>query len=181
MMTKFLSLLARADVVTLGTGACVEVTVAAVTGAPENEVVRLYWTAASGAAYSIVLTEEGLGGITFDAASSSFKVDDDEGDSVELTLTAAGEVLTPDTEDVVYVVVQEGGSSCELYIQTYSSRGAAEDFRVACRDEGSYRTSEDIIEVPASLADHPMFHEFAEMLVGATTKLSYPTRGTEAE
>lgn len=180
MMTKFLSLLARADVVTLGTGACVEVTVAAVTGTPENEVVQLYWTGASGAAYSIVLTEEGLAGITFDAASASFKVDDDEGESVELKLTASGDVLTPDTEDVVYVVVQEGGSSGELYVHSYETRADAKAFRKSCHEQGSYRTSEDIIEVPASLANHPMFFEFAEMLVGATAKLDYPVDDEEA-
>ena len=52
-----------------------------------------------------------------------------------------------------FVVIQEGGSSEEIYIHASDSEADAEAFRVSCRDDGAYRTS-DVIEVPAALAAH---------------------------
>lgn len=51
-----------------------------------------------------------------------------------------------------FVVVQQGGSSLEVYIHSSSTREDAEAFRVEC-DEGAYQTSE-VIEVSAALAAH---------------------------
>lgn len=178
MMTKFLSLLARAHVVTLDTGVEVKVELAEVKGQPDNQVVRLAWTE-DGHAFGTLLTEQGLSAVEFDQAAESFKLEDYEGDPVVLQLKSNDTVLTPESEEVVYILIQEGGSSCELYIHTHTTRADAEADRVSCRDAGSYRTSEDIIEVPASLANHPMFYEFAEMLIGATTKLGFPSHDTE--
>jgi hypothetical protein len=180
MMTKFLSLLARAQVVTMDTGVAVDVQMAEVTGQPENQVVRISWTEEGRGAFGTALTEEGLAQVTFDATAGTFKLDDYEGDPVVLKLKSGEEVLTPDSEDVVYILIQEGGSSCELYIHAHSTRADAESDRFSRRDDGSYRTSEDIIEVPVSLANHPMFYEFAEMLVGATTTLGFPVGESEA-
>jgi hypothetical protein len=44
MMTKFLSLLARAQVVTMDTGLVAEVQMAETAGQPDNQVTRLSWT-----------------------------------------------------------------------------------------------------------------------------------------
>lgn len=52
-----------------------------------------------------------------------------------------------------YVVVQEGGSSSEIYISAHESREDAEAFRINCRDDGAYRTS-GVFEVPSELASH---------------------------
>ncbi|MEY2152324.1 hypothetical protein AB7849_15570 [Rhodanobacter sp. 115] len=51
-----------------------------------------------------------------------------------------------------YLVVQEGGTSGELYVLAGESREEAEDLRAGC-SQASYRTSA-VIEVPAVLAAH---------------------------
>ncbi len=60
-------------------------------------------------------------------------------------------LMDPEGAKPAYVVIQEGGSSGEIYVHAADSEAAAEDFRESCRDEGGYRTS-DVIEVPAALA-----------------------------
>lgn len=180
MMTKFLNLLARAQVVLMDAGIPVKVQLTARTIQPGATLARLSWTEDGAGACSSQLTVEGLASMTFDAKRETFTVIDHEGNPVVLQLRLNDTILTPDYEDVVYVFVQEGGSSGELYIHTHTTRAGAEAGRVSCRDEGSYRTSEDIIEVPVSLASHPMFYEFAEMLVGATTRLGFPAGDKEA-
>lgn len=65
-----------------------------------------------------------------------------------------------------FVVVQQGGSSLEVYIHSSSTREDAEAFRVEC-EEGAYQTSE-IIEVPAALAAHgETFYEVLEAVAQA--------------
>ncbi|KVP65670.1 hypothetical protein WJ97_11625 [Burkholderia ubonensis] len=87
----------------------------------------------------------------------------------------------PSGEEQVYVLIQEGGTSFELYIHAHGSREEAEDDRVSCEDNGAYRTS-DIIEVPSSLADQPGFYELAEQLVCSAATIRSPfTKGCEAE
>lgn len=174
MMTKFLSLLARAQVVTLANGTVAEVELADVTGQPDNQVVRLNWTEEGIGACGTVLTEEGLAAVTFDSASQTFTLNDYEGDPVVLALKEDDEVLTPDSEDVVYILIQEGGSSCELYIHSHSTRADAEDDRISCRDDGAYQTSNIIVPVPRSLAEHPSFYEVAEKLLTASKSLGFP-------
>lgn len=174
MMTKFLSLLARAQVVALDNGSVVDVELADVTGQPDNQVVRLSWTQEGMGACGTVLTEEGLAGVTFDSAAQTFKLEDYEGDPVVLKLTDDDVVLTPDSEDVVYVLIQEGGSSCELYMHAHSTRADAEDDRISCRDDGAYQTSEVIVPVPRSLAEHPEFYAVAEKLLTASKNLGFP-------
>lgn len=51
-----------------------------------------------------------------------------------------------------YLVVQEGGTSAELYVLAGETPEEAEDLRASC-SRASYRTSE-VIEVPAVLAAH---------------------------
>jgi len=75
-------------------------------------------------------------------------------------------------DDIVYVLVQEGGASDELYIHAHPSPGEAEDDRHSCA-EAAYRTS-DILSVPRSLADQPGFYEILEDVLRASNSLSYP-------
>ncbi|WP_157639928.1 hypothetical protein [Burkholderia ubonensis] len=87
----------------------------------------------------------------------------------------------PSNDEPVFVLIQEGGSSFELYIHAHTTREEAEDDRQSCEDNGAYRTS-DIIEVPSSLADQPGFYELAEQMVCAVATIRSPfTKGCEAE
>jgi len=87
----------------------------------------------------------------------------------------ATDAVMPDVADEakVFVLIQEGGSSAELYIHAHGSRGEAEDDRLSCENDGAYRTSE-IIEVPATLANVAGFYELAEQLVCAVAELRSP-------
>ncbi len=82
-------------------------------------------------------------------------------------------MTTPNTQEPSYLLIQEGGSTGELYVHAHDTREAAEADRVSCADEGSYRTSE-IVEVPADLANHPKFYDVVEQLVRAAARLDYP-------
>lgn len=67
-------------------------------------------------------------------------------------------------EDNFFVVIQEGGSSNELYVHALDSQSDADAYRKSCRDEGSYRTAATV-EVPDSLVNLSEFFEVFEALV----------------
>lgn len=72
-----------------------------------------------------------------------------------------------------YAVVQEGGSSMELYLHSWPSRGEATFDRKDCA-KAAYRTS-PVIKLPAAAAAlGEGFYEAAEELIQATKELSYP-------
>lgn len=177
MMTKILGLLAQADAVLLATP--VEVKTAPVNGQPDNQVVELSWKEIDHCNSGTYLTEEGLASASFDEKSQSFQVPDFDGDVVALQLMAQGKPLTPEDvsakaeDEPVYVLIQEGGSTYELYIHAHPTLDEAEADRVSCEEDGAYRTS-DIIEVPRSLADQPGFYELAEQLVGSVVMTRSP-------
>jgi len=77
----------------------------------------------------------------------------------------------PDASTPVYVLVQEGGSSHELYVHAWDSREDAEQDRINCTRDGAYRTS-PVIEVPRDLADHPEFYAVLEETLLLTQDLS---------
>jgi hypothetical protein len=146
---------------------------AAVTGEPENEVVHLACQTAT-SNLSILLSEEGIENGCFDPKTQEFRVFDHEGDEVRIRLLVNGDALCPpagyEKQAVVFFVVQEGGSSSELYIQSFNTRASAAKYQRSCWDEASYRTS-PVISVPASLADQPGFSEVVEALVRASHEL----------
>lgn len=73
-----------------------------------------------------------------------------------------------------YVLIQEGGSSLELYVHAHPTELEAEQDRFSCRDDGSYRTS-PVIEVPPELAAlGETFYGFLDEFVKLTTQLDYP-------
>lgn len=72
--------------------------------------------------------------------------------------------------DKVYLLVQEGGTSSELYVHAWDTLEAAEQDRIDCAADGAYRTSE-IVEAPASLVDHPDFYSVVEELLRASRDL----------
>lgn len=79
-----------------------------------------------------------------------------------------------DVADTVYAVVQEGGSSGELYLTAWPTEAEANDFRFSCRDEGSYRTSAPL-PLPRALAKQKGFPEAVEQFMRlAALDLAYP-------
>jgi hypothetical protein len=79
-------------------------------------------------------------------------------------------------ESMVFVLIQEGGSSMELYIHAHGSLGEADEDRLSCETNGAYRTSE-IVEVAESLADMEGFYELAAKLVCAVAGVRSPFFG----
>ena len=71
----------------------------------------------------------------------------------------------------VFILIQEGGSSTELYIHSHDSKEEAEEDRISCARDGAYRTSE-VIELPGPVAAlGEAFYEVAEELLRATHDL----------
>lgn len=54
---------------------------------------------------------------------------------------------------IVFIVIQEGGSSTELYANAFDSMEQARVFRESCADNGSYATTPPV-EVPEKMADY---------------------------
>lgn len=65
-----------------------------------------------------------------------------------------------------FVLIQEGGSSTEHYVHAWDTQGEAEQDRINCTKDGSYRTSE-IVEVPGAIANQPGFYDAVAELVNA--------------
>ncbi len=61
----------------------------------------------------------------------------------------------------VYILIQEGGSSSELYIHAHSTAEEAEQDRIDCSNDGGYATS-PVMEVSAALADTDGFYDALE-------------------
>ncbi|TXI19942.1 MAG: hypothetical protein E6Q67_09835 [Roseateles sp.] len=75
-------------------------------------------------------------------------------------------------KDPVYVVLQEGGSSEEMFVHHHSSMAEANKDRVGCAKD-AYRTSV-VIEVPGTLAAHDdVFYEAVQKILAASKDLAY--------
>jgi hypothetical protein len=68
-----------------------------------------------------------------------------------------------------YMVVQQGGSSSELYLHASGSRRDAENFRKDC-EKAAYQTSE-VFTAPDSVTQHPGFWEAADDILRAAANL----------
>ncbi|WP_126223538.1 hypothetical protein [Burkholderia ambifaria] len=185
MLEEFMALLRKAeDVFVVGelSQRVVQRTVAPVMGVAHHLVITLGWQDEEGKAQAAYLTEAGIAGGTFNEGTGAFEFVDRDGGHLALRLHSRAEPLRPHcpvapaAEGTAFVLIQEGGSSEELYVHSHDSREAAEQDRIDCWTDGAYRTSE-IIEVPASLANQPGFYEFAESLL----KVSHNLDGVEAE
>ncbi len=85
----------------------------------------------------------------------------EDGRSIDL-----GAALKP-----AYVVVQEGGSSEELYVHAHSSAEAAEEDRIDCAEDGAYSTTE-VVEIPAVLAAlGETFYETLDEIIGSLSSM----------
>lgn len=93
----------------------------------------------------------------------------------KFTITVAYEdaSLIADKPKPRYCLVQEGGTSSELYLHAHLTLQEAKKDRVSCAKDGAYNTS-PIIEIPpVTAALGELFYEYAEKLIGATTELEY--------
>ena len=172
MIVEIMNALKTADSVSLS-GSQVNFATAELTGEAENQVLNLTYTD-RGESYRITFNEEGLVAATFSAETGEFTAEDDEGDKMDFLISKDGIAIWPTLANpyTTYVVVQEGGSSTEIYAHAYESREAAEYNRLSCAS-GSYRTSE-VIEVPESLTRHPEFFNSLEQILRASLSFSYP-------
>lgn len=75
--------------------------------------------------------------------------------------------------EMVHLVVQEGGSSTEIYFAQFATADEAQAHRDSCA-EAAYRTS-PVIPVPRSLAEHPEFGNTIHEILRGTWMLGYPT------
>lgn len=101
---------------------------------------------------------------------------------VEFSVNAEGEILAdvgPELDAQItgassmYCVIQEGGSSEEIYLAADDSLDGAQKLRQSMSD-GSYRSS-NVVEVPCALAAlGELFFESADQLLKASLDFSYP-------
>lgn len=73
------------------------------------------------------------------------------------------------SEKPVFVVVQEGGTSAELYTNTYDKRADANAFRRSAA-AAAYKTTE-VLEVRREIADKIGFEDFCTRLAQAVVKM----------
>lgn len=72
-----------------------------------------------------------------------------------------------------FLVVQEGGSSTELYAHGFEKLKHAEKYRMSCKKDGSYRTSVPV-EIPPHLVNDPQFYSVVEEILKASLDVDYP-------
>lgn len=173
MLNEFLELLGQADAVLVGTSGAVatSVTTAKQVGEPSNQVALL----TVDADLQVKLTEECVASGRFDRDSATFMFIDADGEHVDVCLMKAKQPLrlaasVEEGKGPHFLVIQEGGSSQELYVQSLFTRAQAARYQASCGAEGAYRTS-DVIEVSADLAEHPDFYRIAEQLARAVFSL----------
>ena len=75
-----------------------------------------------------------------------------------------------------YAVVQQGGSSCEMYVHVHSTHEEAVKDKQQCWDDGSYDTG-DVIEIPEKIMELPdsvlaEIWEFADAVARAAAELA---------
>jgi hypothetical protein len=164
MIQFILELLTRAQSVKLD-GKEVMVWSRPITGRPEQRVVQL--TEDDSGDFLAALTEGNLAGAKYDEAKQTVELDDVEG--VPMVLN-----VVPEAESMSYLLIQEGGTSEELYVHAHETLGDAQDDRESCEDDGAYRTT-DIIEIPSSLANTPGFYDYAESLLRLLPTMGFPS------
>lgn len=172
MITELMHILTLANMVQVN-GVTAEFTTAALTGEAENQVLNLTYRAGS-EDFRFTFTEEGLAEATLVQGTGRILANDSEGDLQSLLISGEGEVLIPAKVDpgTVHIVVQEGGSSTEIYAHAFDNREAAAYHRLSCAS-GSYRTSE-VVEISSALADQPGFMDAVSDILRASINFSYP-------
>jgi len=166
MLKEFMAVLAKAGTVFVERGRpfFASAMVAQPKGEPDNQVVRLAWKPVPNVQCAVILTEAGIEAGKFDKKAGLFRFIDEEGDNVNVRLCLDGESLGPADGDC-YVVLQEGGSTGELYTRVYDDEADANESVQSCSD-AAYNTSAPVA-IPASLANHPDFGDALQALARA--------------
>lgn len=103
----------------------------------------------------------------------TFKFD---ADGVVLSVAAADATALETPATPAFAVIQEGGSSDELYVHSHSTEDDAEEDRYSCAEDGSYRTSQ-VVQIPPALAAlGEVFYETAESMLKASAELECAER-----
>ena len=92
--------------------------------------------------------------------------------SAEKAAAIKAMLSTPDNEKD-FLLIQEGGSSRELYVHAHFSEEDAKNDRFQCEVDGSYRTSE-VLQVPRWLCNVPGFFDVAEQLIKLSQEVDHP-------
>jgi hypothetical protein len=178
MLEQFLKSLAetRAILVRGADGGVAKFSVAGCYEEPENEIVFLSWINEPGAAMSAKLTQAGLTAAEYAPNHNTYKVEDAEGSEMFITFYPyPAPNLAPVEEKECYLVVQEGGSSTEIYFQVFETPEDADQYRDSC-EQAAYLTSKPVL-VAENLVLHPKFFEFVGAALSATASFDYPDEG----
>jgi hypothetical protein len=163
MIQFILDLLVNAESVNLD-GKEVMVWSRPLVGQPGQHVVQL--TDDDSNSFLTALTEGNLAGAKYDEKKQTLELDDYEGAPLVLTVVPVAQAMS-------YVLVQEGGTSEELYLHAHESLEHAQADRQSCEDDGAYRTT-DILEIPSRLANRPGFYEHTESLLRLLPTMGFP-------
>ena len=164
MFDRFVALFEQADQISLGIGTLTPVEDfrrLPTTGEPDNPVLVVDYLERR---YTrrVEFTESGIASASY--SDGVFSIQTRGGWVLHVNLLRNGARLKLESaEKAVYVVVQEGGSSEELYVYSFDSDEDASAYRLDAWASGSYRTA-PTVKVPASLAAHPAFFEVAQQL-----------------
>jgi hypothetical protein len=77
----------------------------------------------------------------------------------------------PELGGTVFAVLQEGGTSSEIYLLSSRTEAEAQQVRIACAND-SYRTSPPV-SIPADLAAHPAFSAVVAQMLAASREFAY--------
>lgn len=73
-----------------------------------------------------------------------------------------------------FLVIQEGGTSSELYVHGFDTLSDAQAFRLSCANKGAYRTS-DAVKIPLDIADNDSFWDvIGEILMPSSDFVQIP-------
>ncbi len=91
----------------------------------------------------------------------------------EITVSDKHMNAIQDIPSPVFVLIQEGGASDELYVHAHSSEADARNDRANCTSDGAYRTSEIIKVSPLIAALGEEFYLSVELLISASQHLQH--------
>lgn len=108
-----------------------------------------------------------------DGHASDLYLGDPDNDVTEISKSEYESLKKQCENDKSYILIQEGGSSNELYVHAHETEKEAEADRLRCAEEGSYRTS-PVMAVPKNLAQQDNFYEVLESVIRLTLEIDYP-------
>ena len=94
-----------------------------------------------------------------------------DGDHALVAVNDGGDIHVPYPH---YTLIQEGGSSTELYVHAHATIEEAEGDREDCASNGGYRTSEVVVLPPILAAVSGPVYEYVEAMLDAASELDFP-------